>query len=343
VNKIIVLVILFIPLFCYSQDESKYLEKYMFKKETLRLNVPDSCAFRYILDIAMVSDRIFICTKSEYPIQVYNRNGKFIKTIGRMGYGPEEFLIEPQKIAVNLYGDKIALTDGPLGFTIYLIQNDTIKRKSSKEFKGAVDLEFVDDNILLSGSSVFGKHLKIINEQFEILEEDFKIPETSSILNIVKYPFWAVQKVDAKFITHLCYPAVILNHQFKLGKLYTDESIDPIKFSYYQELTPDMTLDQYLKSGTNGLDLYTKFSKLKWIISTNNRTLGQYISFGENGISSAYTVLFYNIGNRMVDEIIISNDIGYRMIPHNDQLFFYDFIYSTETLDVNLSIWQLKK
>jgi len=331
-----------LPCLLFSQSNLSVLKQYMNHIADVRLHVPDYCTFRYLLDIAIFDDKIFICVDSGFPVQIYKKDGNFVKTIGRSGHGPNEFPIQPQKISVNTNGGNLALTDGPLGITVYLIEGNKILAKSSDNFKGIDDIDFIGNNIITIHSFSADKHIKILEKNFEIIKQYIDVPKQSSVLNIVRSPYWAIQKWDKGIITHLSYPNLIASGKIQTESLTNIELLPDLNLINYNYLGDDYTLDIFRRSGQSPMKVYQEYSKIKWIITNGNFSLGKYISHEPGKDRSIKSMLFYLKKEILINETEIINDIGYRLIPFNDKLVFYDFIDFSETSDVSLSIWQLK-
>ncbi len=78
-----------------NPKEPKYQGEILALKEDLRLGGPDvkgDCAFNQIQTIAVdAQENIFVLDYKESNVKVFDKNGKYLRTIGRKGQGPGEF------------------------------------------------------------------------------------------------------------------------------------------------------------------------------------------------------------------------------------------------------------
>jgi len=119
---------------------------------------------------------IYVVDTGNRRIQKYDKNGKYLKTIGRRGQGPDEFEF-PKFICINPTG-KIYINDG-LGHNsikVFNANEKEIKRLAVKSvFSG--DIRFIDSNKILLGGGGFysgggGFFDKEGNPLFSIIDED---------------------------------------------------------------------------------------------------------------------------------------------------------------------------
>ena len=75
----------------------------------------DNYLFYIILDIDVdVEGNIYVVDSNNFRIQEFNKNGKFVQTIGRKGEGPGEFTY-PIQITVDIYSGQIIAIDHKVG------------------------------------------------------------------------------------------------------------------------------------------------------------------------------------------------------------------------------------
>ena len=98
--------------------------------------------FNRVMDIQVDSKgNIYVADTSNYRIQKFDRNGKYLQTIGRQGQGPGEFEY-PSRVRINEITGKIYVQD--LGFSIEIFD------KQGNHVKG-VNLRYVPDDFRLHG------------------------------------------------------------------------------------------------------------------------------------------------------------------------------------------------
>jgi hypothetical protein len=128
-------------------------------------------------------DNILITDMSNYRIQVFDRDGKYIKTIGRSGQGPGEFE-QPTLVHVDSSSGKIYVKDMYLALDIFERDGDFVK--SIKLNFGIHDFFPLEDDtilaLLLKSSDEELKNAHVLcrlDDQGEILDSFAEYPYTS--------------------------------------------------------------------------------------------------------------------------------------------------------------------
>jgi len=116
------------------------------------LNASEEYLFSWVKDITTDSEgNIFACDSDENRIQVYDKNGKYIRTIGRTGHGPGE-LMRPMAVALDS-SRKIYVVDN-LNYRISIFHPNGKFFTSFKFQKYQFTSEYIDveqsGNILLT-------------------------------------------------------------------------------------------------------------------------------------------------------------------------------------------------
>jgi len=128
-------------------------------------------------------DNILISDMSNYRIQVFNKDGKYIKTIGRSGQGPGEFE-QPTRVRIDSSSGKIYVKDLYLALDIFDRDGDSVK--SLKLNFGIHDFFPLQDDtilaLLLKSSDEELKNVHVLcrlDDQGEILDSFAEYPYTS--------------------------------------------------------------------------------------------------------------------------------------------------------------------
>jgi len=338
-----IFLILFFPLILIAQpDENNFFKKYLVNIRNINLHVPDTCFFKQLVDLSFTKDKIYICVDSKYPVQVYDINGNFIKIIGRIGNGPTEYDFKPIRIAADEKSNSVALTDGPYQNTVYLITESSFLKKSDLKYKGTSDIEFVDGQILLIGSSSSEYHYNLLNQSLEIVKQNFIVPKESIILDLIRTPYWAIQKGKNYYLSNFCYPDIFLKSIFSSKEISIESKKNFMKSStHYKYSGLDKIENDLKQTNFNIISEYNSISKINWLISNDRYLIGKFVNHNiKTNKPERYLFVYENdIG---INEIEISKEFSKSLIPFNEELIVYDYINFIETSDVSLSIWQLK-
>lgn len=119
-------------------------------EEDLRIgNAEDeSYMFYRIRGMAVDDDgNIYVVDMSNFRVQIFDRNGKYVKTIGRSGQGPGEFE-QPSKMRINNASGNIYVRDMFRVLDIFKGNGEFIK--SLKLNNGIQDFFPIDDNTILA-------------------------------------------------------------------------------------------------------------------------------------------------------------------------------------------------
>ncbi|MFZ5519486.1 MAG: NHL repeat-containing protein [Candidatus Zhuqueibacterota bacterium] len=151
------------------------------------LNADDDYLFSWVQDITTDSaGTIYVCDSQEHRIQVYNKSGEYIRTIGRQGQGPGD-LMRPMAVRVGPDGRIYVQDDLNYRVSIFKSNGKFDHSFRYERFAGA-NLEIdPDGNVLLSmfgenkennappivtGYNLKGKTVRQFGEPLLLLEKD---------------------------------------------------------------------------------------------------------------------------------------------------------------------------
>lgn len=135
----------------------------------------DNYLFYIILDIDVdVEGNIYVVDSNNFRIQEFNKNGKFVQTIGRKGEGPGEFTY-PIQITVDIYSGQIIAIDHKVGQIEIFNKNGKYVNSFhpphhiNEIFQADNESYFVVFNKMLPDSLVYKNVLSKINSSGEIM------------------------------------------------------------------------------------------------------------------------------------------------------------------------------
>ena len=135
----------------------------------------DNYLFYIILDIDVdVEGNIYVVDSHNFRIQEFNKNGKFVQTIGRKGEGPGEFTY-PIQITVDIYSGQIIAIDHKVGQIEIFNKNGKYVNSFhpphhiNEIFQTDKESYFVVFNKMLPDSLVYKNVISKINSSGEIM------------------------------------------------------------------------------------------------------------------------------------------------------------------------------
>ena len=143
-----------------------------------------------ILRIFIIEEEVIVITWTK--ILVFNKGGKFIRSIGSLGQGPGEY-INISGAAIDLKNKRLFVLSYP-NFLIYDINGKFLKHCKSSELLSRLtlknDLNFINDNLFIIGDMYTpgyrekGKDVAISSIVYQ-LDNDFHISDSCLIRTII--------------------------------------------------------------------------------------------------------------------------------------------------------------
>lgn len=365
------IILLLLTSFCTkSEKEDSFRFKNIKSKELFSRTLPeyfevvDSCILEYpielypkgIGDISITENLIYVFGGSEnmvYPIVVFTRGGKYIKTISRIGNGPGEIPFDLTRISA--YKQKLAVASTGRNRITIFENGEYIRERRFELEKDSIQIKDVlfynDDNIFIFCNSFAKYNLIVLNDKLEIGQKLFMLPASTSLTSIIGYTIWGMQKNGNKVVTHPGYPDIIVEVEQNNGSFQIINQLDRVNFTRYQRLPSNITATTFKKEGLDAKDLFTSFSQIKWIILSNNYLVGLHSFWSDNtqknvmtNVSKNHNYLLFiaeNDGNIIIEKPL-TEITGKRVIPDNENLVEYFFYQDSDNIFLQLNILQLK-
>lgn len=172
------MVLIFVPLLCIAQNGKQVIAVDMVNELIIGgdASKPVEYSFDKPRDIDVDnSSNIYVADEGSMSIKVFNQTGKFIKTIGRRGRGPGEFL---SLRALNINSDGELLVVNGLGFRVtkFNLEGEVLDTYSMS--KKTQDIVFFNQLFRLSSEKhliLYKKFGPVGNEDeiFHVWEKDF--------------------------------------------------------------------------------------------------------------------------------------------------------------------------
>ena len=288
--------------------------------DSIPLSFPDSLFPKHIVDAVITHDNIYILNldrNTKYPVTKLTRNGNYIKTIMRIGNGPEEIKFLPFKISGN---KNILVAGSPTLNTIYVYKNDTLHTKRSfwsKRIKFSDIMVLKDNNILCSSYGDTKYHLFLLNNKLKIIDKFIPLPKKAKLTTLAGFlNFYALSGDKNSIISHYSYPAYV--YEIKTKDPINKSSVN-IRFKgqgLSKFISPNYSRIQsdYQKGKIRPLEVYKKFSRIHLIYKEKNYIMGIYLtSFGKKAEKHAFILQ----NDHLIKEIHIPDE-------NTKGLFVYD-------------------
>ena len=149
------------------------------------LETTESCLIRTIDKIIFTDSLIIILDglQANGKVYVFDQKGHFLRTIGEIGRGPEEYLLG---MDIQLLDDNIQILDNGSHIVTYSIQGDFISKQGLKKpaFKFITDGEYY----YMHGAEQ-GNTLLVTDSSYQVIDSYF--PYVNREINMLPlYPFW---------------------------------------------------------------------------------------------------------------------------------------------------------
>ena len=344
-NCIFYLLIFFVLLSCTqekktpSQKEAQSIN-YFDVLEEFQVELPIKYSFQYLKDLSFDGSFLYLCTRNnQYPILKINLITNEIKPIGRMGRGPNEYPLPPNRISAH--NNWLLVTDGPRSAFIYLFKDTTmVRRKFFSEGIRVYDVAIVENGKFLIAGAGGSKTYYLLVDSNLTAFYSYPFPPHSTITSAVLSIAWTAQvKPGLDIILHPIHPDVA--HIFKKKKNYHVEEI-PLRLSDFPCADNALTKNDFYKSIKNPLKLYRKIGKLIWLVMDEGTFQGAFI-YGKptQGRLQNTGVLFVKTNNSLHQKEIELHELT-RFIPDKDNLYRYEPILKGNTLLLNIQRVKLK-
>ena len=321
-------------------NENFSLNNFFSIKDSIIIDIPNKYLFSYIKDISVFKNGMYLCVASKkFPI-LKLENNKYIKNIGRIGQGPNEYNFPPTKISCDSTGKFFIASDGPNALNIYFYNGSKLMKKNFYKLKRIYDVELYENKIIIGLAGRAKYRIILYDTAFNLISKKIKLPKVASMLENIGTPFWTFQRNGNEIISNISYPLHIYRSIIKGNRIISKEILPNLKLKNYGEIDTTLSLDNTFKmTRKKRLRLYARMGKLFWILKNKNKYVGMY--FYQDKKSKAKFNLFIVDENKKLLELPINNHKdALTLIPVGDHLINYSFIKKEER--VFLKILKLK-
>lgn len=230
-------------------------------------------------------DYFYLYSLSDFAIQIYNKNGLFIKRIDNRSKGKLE---TPTDILINTKKNELWICESRNKLLKYTLKGDFIEGIELP--KNCIKMVFTDKNTILAYEGIFDKKSNYLFESFTdgwISKNKFikkgKMTNTSP-----SYPASLFAK-DMK--TNNTYAIVVPKGMIYK---YNKEELEPFIYLDFQHNL--LTEDKYPYNGFSDEDMNEIINKKKYIYNINNfQVISDNIIFKTEGIESVFYLINNNI------------------------------------------------
>lgn len=282
-----------------------------------------------IFRVLIMNDYIIVADRKQSTPLVFDRKGRFIRSIGKRGQGPEEFL-SVADIAVNEKDNLLYITS-----TTKTVCHRLDGAFVSKSNLGSSYLNYIDNTLYL------------IKEKFEQDSINTRISMmylTDKTLNI-KDSIELKRVENAQMMYTHPHRDFVTIHDGKLNQYMFEFEAEPfIRDTLFRiednELIPDLKLD----FGTSGLDANGERSLYVWNIYRSNRYAFAVYGFPPNiHMRSCYDLKEqkgYTMQNGYNDDIYQSGIVDIRPVNTNSELYYFlSYKHIDDTCEANPSLY----
>lgn len=224
-----------------NPKEPMYSEDVLSLEEELRIGEAEGrgkYVFYHLSYLAVDGEEnIYAMDQGEAHVKVFDKNGSFLRTIGRKGEGPGE-LLQPNEIFI-IDNKQLVIEDYIRNLTYYSLEGEYIKAQSTVKIFPIGILVNSQGKILavtnINEPERYGKEIKLYDENLNYLKTLISNPKPKPDPQILK-PFqpeisWALLKDNHIIISYEAdYELQIYNDQGKLTKKITREH-DPLRIT----------------------------------------------------------------------------------------------------------------
>lgn len=351
IMKILFLFLVFLLCCCCQGDKSNIKKMINNNVNILSdiFSVSDSCYLDFpleyfpsiIYDVAINNDYIYIAGQSkEYPIMKFKKDGSFINTIGRIGGGPGEYLTSPTKL--SLQNDNLAVLL-PEFNKIILFKKDNflIEKYFSKKHRFS-DLDFINDTTLIaSGYGTSDKHLFLMDTNLNLLATYVDIPEEAKKSSLISTHGWGIQCNGNNLLSHFLYPNFIVESLYNSNNWLFKINSKPVKLEKFQTIdSTKSNIIESIYSTEDRIEFFESFSKLYWIINTDDYYIGTYFYYGLPIGGSKVKIrklrLFVIQNNNSILEFDLDNNVGF-LVPHKNTILSCNYIEKSNDIMIRFS------
>jgi len=265
------------------------------KDNIIKLETTDSCLIRYLAQMVMTDDYIFISDNNGRVLQ-FDQQGRFIRQIGRNGRGPGEY-IQVIRIEADQQNERLAIAD-IRQILFYGFDGQFIRSIPTRGY--AMDyLTFINGKLLTYNTYArqkepdgkFANVSKIYryNDEFNIIDSliirKFLLSEDLPLIGIWPWPYYIS---DIKSGTYAYYVTSIPEPVLRdtLYKLEENVLVPAIKTDFSKVLSVDKNIDfiKLIKSGSMTPDDQLKIRnvRLNNIYRTERYVFVEYTYEGQN-------------------------------------------------------------
>lgn len=253
--------------------KDNYLSTVFEKDNIIELETTDSCLIRYLAQMVMTDEYIFISDNNQRVLQ-FDSEGHFIRQIGRNGRGPDEY-IAVVRIEADPVNERIAVNDIRkimfFGFDGQL--------QNSMSIKGSVMdyLTFIDGN-LLTYNSYFGQEepdgrFANVSKIFRY-DDQFNITDSITIRKFIMSEFlggsiwqWPYYVSDIESGIYVYYVTALPEPVLRdtLYKYEGSDLIPVVKADFSKVLSVDKSIDlvDLVKSGNYSAEEVNKIRNVR--------------------------------------------------------------------------------
>lgn len=288
-----------------------------------------------IFRVLIMNDHIIVADRKQSTPLVFDRKGCFIRSIGKRGQGPEEFL-SVVDIAANEQ-DKLLYITSTTKTVCYRLDGEFV----SKSNLGAGYINYVDNTLYLIKEKFEQDSINTRISIMYIMDKDLNINDSIELKRVA----------NAQMLYTHPHRDFVTMHNGRLNQYFFEFEAEPsIRDTLFQiknrRLVPDLKLD----FGTSGLDATGERSLYVWNIYRSNRYAFAIYGFPPNTqMRSCYDLKEqkgYTMQQGYNDDTYGTGIVDIRPVNTNSELYYFLSYKNKEDSDEanpSLYIGTLKK
>jgi hypothetical protein len=223
-----------------NPKEPLYKENILTFEEDLVLGRSDAdgvYAFSHIRDLAVDGDEyIYILDDKKAHVKVFDKKGKYLRTIGQKGQGPGD-LDNPGLISIYKITNELMVFNGSQGISFFSRDGEFLKNRATNDSKRAFKIDSDSQgNILLNVVEKRDQKnplniLKKLSPNMSPISEIASAPMSSPYDLLAAEPFWTIDEKDYVYYSYpIDYDICVYDPEGKLIRRITRD-YDPVKIS----------------------------------------------------------------------------------------------------------------
>ena len=285
----------------------------------------------------IISDDLVIIAQPE-KIFIFDRNGKFIRSIGSKGQGPGEY-ISIKSMAYDVSNKRLFVCDYSK-VICYDLEGKFLKESSMIRLGNpeimVKDINYINNELWILVYYMGNEDKNGLYNQTTLyrLNEDIQIMDSCMVCKIYERPGFSISNLDDYILlldstVYVYYPNVLAFQLAKIGRMPSKINLRDTLYRFENNnLVPELKLkfknDGINSGGNSYISLFNVFRSNRYIFAD------YYSHIESNGAGNFYSFCYdtktgkgYNVPDRFTDDIHHIEHVQIRPFQTNPDMFYY--------------------